>query len=128
MKFSIFTKKSSHDIREFIYKFFKGHIQTILINRIIFINSFPQYLSLKENNAEKNRDSWELIKIIILNKELENIKDIINLNFTNKNIQVLFNNIIELNQHKIYLIDMDKNNSIDENLLLLFSITKRNFN
>ena len=108
MKFSIFTKKSTHDIREFIYKFFKEDIQTILINRIIFINSFPQNLSLTVNNAEKNRDSWELIKIIILNKELENIKDIINLNFTNKNIQVLFNNIIEFNQRKIYLADIIK--------------------
>ena len=74
----------------------------------MFINSFPQYLSLKVNNAAKNKDSWELTKIIILNKELENVKDIINLNLINKNIQVLFNNIIEFNQHKIYLSDIIK--------------------
>ena len=74
----------------------------------MFINSFPQYLSLKVNNAAKNRDSWELTKIIILNKELENVKNIINLNLINKNIQVLFNNIIEFNQHKIYLSDIIK--------------------
>ena len=106
--FNFYKKKSTHDIREFIYKFFKGDIQTILINRIMFINSFPQYLSLKVNNAAKNRDSWELTKIIILNKELENVKNIINLNLINKNIQVLFNNIIEFNQHKIYLSDIIK--------------------
>ena len=52
----------------------------------MFINSFPQYLSLKLNNAAKNSDSWELTKIIILNKELENVKNIINLNLINKNI------------------------------------------
>ena len=74
----------------------------------MFINSFPQYLSLKVNNAAKNRDSWELTKIIILNKELENVKNIINQNLINKNIQVLFNNIIEFNQHKIYLSDIIK--------------------
>ena len=118
--FKIYKEKSDSDIEEFIRKFFKGDILNFFEKRILFVKS----------NSEKNKsfnpnDSWESTKILILNKYSDNIKNI-NLNILDSKIQILYYNVIEFNQNKIYMSEIIKNTKITHSIpfLYIFRIDK----
>jgi len=105
----LYEKKKGEKILNFIKKNFKLNIQEILENRISFMNDSDLDILADLQNAIKNKDSWMLTKIIILNKN--NWFDIkrkyikmygeIDFDILNKDTLNLYKNIIEFNYYDI---------------------------
>ena len=90
----------------FINKFFKGEIKLFFEKRLFYISDYSEFLETEIQNAIKADKSWEILKILIEHKEkilnFEN-KYKINLNIFEKNIIILYNNIIRFNSHEILI-------------------------
>ena len=105
----LYEKKKKEKISNFIQKKIKLNMQEILKNRISFMNNSDSNILADLQNAIKNKDSWMLTKIIILNKnDWFNIKKKyiemygeIDFSILNEDILNLYKNIIEFNYYDI---------------------------
>ena len=110
----LYEKKKNEKISNFIKTKFNLNMQKILENRISFLNNSNSDILIELQNAMKNKDSWMLTKIIILNKnnwfdiknEYTKIYGEINFNILNEDVLNLYKNIIEFNHYDINMCNI----------------------
>ena len=129
----IYEKISKKKFISFIQKFFKGNIRLFFENRISFISHRFNFLISRITEEIKRKNSLELTKHLILAGDL--FLPIYNkcktdLNILDKNVNCLFENIMEFNFDKIFVGDIMNHMNILYSIpfLYILNIDKVAFN